>query len=306
VPVAFALAARRRFTADVDRRTAALFAGRFVAQAPHAAAFSPRDTEAVLRGVTGEDALLTTVGPETRTRIMYAALFALADDLELDDHDADELVVQAERQIAAAHRAVDVPPIGPAHASAIDFDFHRRTHHRYLTDDDVRPGRPDAPRRPRSPSDDERTGRKRREVLRPATLAGRYLRATLLRDPAERARIGEVSNTDLLRIHRSAIGAALTQYLHPDPSLPEITALVTLTRDTFYPDLDMMKTEHVARAALDEEVPLDGLTSKEVYLAGSLMLMTIADWWGQDDPAISRVAVAAEAKVAATGYQLAV
>lgn len=305
VPVAFVLAARRRFTPDVDRRTATRFAVRFVAQAPSGAVFSARDVEAVLRGVTGEDAILAAVAAETRVRIMYAVLFALADDLELDDAAVDELVVQAEQQIAAAYRAVDVPLAGPADAPSITFDFHRRAGRRYLNDDDVLPSRPGRPRRPRSPLDDKKARKKRREVPRPSTLAGRYLRATLRRDDVERARIGEVSNADLLRIHRSAVGAALASYLYPDPSLPEITALVTLTRDTYYADLDVMKTEHVARAALYEDVPLEGLTSKDVYLASSLMLMIIADWWEQDDAAISSVAVAAEAKVAATGYQLA-
>src|SRR5687768_3224018 len=65
VPVAFVLAARRRLTPDVDRRTATRFAVRFVAEAPGASSFSARDVEAVLRGSTGEDALLTAVGPET-------------------------------------------------------------------------------------------------------------------------------------------------------------------------------------------------------------------------------------------------
>lgn len=304
-PVAFVLAARRRFTADVDRRTATRFAVRFVSQAPDAGTFSARDVEAVVRGSTGEDALLTAVDPETRTRIMYAALFALADDLQLDDGAADELVVQVEQQVAAAYRVVDVPPAGPADAPRIDFDFHRRTRRRYLSDDDVLPGPPGVPRRPRAPQDDRKVHKKRRDVPRPSTLAGRYLRASLRRDTTERARIGEVSNGDLLRIYRSAIGVALESYLHPDPTLPEITALVVLARDTFYPDLDVMKTEHVARAALNEDVPLDGLTSKDVYLASALMMTIIADWWDRDDAAISSVAVAAEAKVAATGYQLA-
>ncbi len=299
------MAARRRFPADVDRRTVTRFAVEFVARAPGATRFAARDVEAVVRGVTGEDALLATVNPEIRTRIMYAALFALADDLDLDDGAADELVRQAEQQITAAYRAVDVPPTGSGNDPRIDFDFHRRTRRRYLSDDDVLPGRPGTPRRPRSPQDDKKTRKRRRDGPRPSTLAGRYLRATLRRDDLERARIGEVSNADLLRIHRSAIGTALTMYLHPDPSLAEITALVTLTRDTFYPDLDVMKTEYVARAALNENVPIDGLTSKDVHLASSLMLTVIADWWEQDDAAISSVAVTAEANVAATGYQLA-
>jgi hypothetical protein len=127
---------------------------------------------------------------------------------------------------------------------------------------------------------------------------GRYLRAAMLRDTQERDSLGAVPSLDLTRVYRSALIVALPRYLHPDPSLPEITALVLLARDTFLAELDVLKTEYVARAALSEEVPIDGLTSKDVFLACSLMLMIIADWWAQDEAAISSVVVAAEERVA--------
>src|SRR5688572_1548884 len=65
IPVAFALAVRRRFGRYGDRRVTTRFAKRFVARAPEGADFKAREVEAVLRGVSGEDALLATVDPGT-------------------------------------------------------------------------------------------------------------------------------------------------------------------------------------------------------------------------------------------------
>ena len=306
IPVAFALAVRRRFGRYGDRRVTTRFAKRFVARAPEGTDFKAREVEAVLRGVSGEDALLATVDPGTAGGIMHAGLVALVDDLDLDDDAVNQLVVAAEQQISAAYRAVGTPPDGPPDAPRSVLETYRRTHRRYLRDEDLLPDRQGEPRRPRAPQDDSSTaGRKRREVSGPVSLAGRYLRASMLRDTAERDSLGTVPSLDLTRVFRSALIAALPRYLHPDPSLPEITALVLLARDTFHAELDVLKTEYVARAALDEDVPIDGLTSKDVFLACSLMLMVIADWWGQDEAAISDVVVAAEERVAESGHRLA-
>ncbi len=319
MPVACTVAARRRFGRYTDRRIVTHFATRFVELSPDGARFTARDVDAVIRGITGEDSLLLPLEPELVNRIMYAALFALVDDLQLDDKAVDALLAEAENEIAAAHAAMPTPPPAPD-VPPVELGLHQRTHRRYLGDDDHWPQRLPELRPPRElagidgfgevvvpPLD--HTGRAQKDRQRgsgqlPSSRAGRSVRASLLRDQAEQNRIGEVANADLLRVTRSAFSVALRRYLHPDPDVREIAALVALTRNVFHADLDPMKAEYIARAAMGEQVPLDGLTSKDVYLACSLMLGTIVDWWHQDAPTVNAVIVEAEEAVSESGYVL--
>ncbi|MCA2212583.1 hypothetical protein [Jidongwangia harbinensis] len=305
MPVSFILAARRRF-GEHDRRTVTHFVRRFLTAFPGAEAFTHRDAEAVIRGALGEDWLLTAVDGERAGPVMYAALFALIDDLRLTDEQADELLADAEREIAAAYRSVQTPPPGPADAPALTFGMHRRTRQQLLPDEGLLPSRLAALREPRGYHGDKarKHGRRGRSP-QPSTLAGRRLRAVLLRDPEERARVDEVSDTDLLRLYQAAFATALPIYLHPDPDVREIAALAKLTRDVFYQELDLMKTEFLARAALGEVVPLEGISNKDRYLSWTLALTTIADWWNSDTTAVDTVITDAEKAVAEAGYNLA-
>lgn len=62
-PAAFGLAARWRFGEYPDLRVVALFVRRFLERAPGAESFLPRDVEAVIRVVTGDEYLDGGGGP---------------------------------------------------------------------------------------------------------------------------------------------------------------------------------------------------------------------------------------------------
>ena len=66
-----------------------------------------------------------------------------------------------------------------------------------------------------------------------------------------------------------------------------------------------MKSEYIARTATCEDVPLDGITSRDVYLSCFLMLTAIIDWWGQDPAMAEAIIGEAEEAVRASGHALA-
>jgi hypothetical protein len=306
-PVAFALAARRRFGLQGDRRMVTRFVQAFIERTPGTEGIAHRDAEAVIRGVLGEDWLVSTVDATRGGPIMYAALFALVDDLELSDDQADALLAEAEATVAAAYRSVETPPPGPDEAPALTFDMHRRTRRRLLSTERQLPDRPAALRAPRGFQTGNKNARRLLEAKRrmqPSTMAGRHLRGVLLRDEQEETRFKDTPDDEVLRVLRAAFETALPIYLHPDPDVREIAALVKLTRDVFYQDLDMMKAEFLARTALGEDVPLDGVTRKDLYMHWTLMLYTVTDWWHRDRAALDAIIASAEQAVAASGYRL--
>jgi len=124
-PIACAVAARRLFGEQWDRRVITTFARRIVERTPAAAGLLPRDVEAVLRGMTGETELITAAPGEALAEISLGSLFGLADELALDDRAVDALLVEAERETAAVPVLAEPPDADEA--AAPDDDRWRRT-----------------------------------------------------------------------------------------------------------------------------------------------------------------------------------
>ncbi|MFC3742389.1 hypothetical protein [Paractinoplanes deccanensis] len=289
---AFVVAARRRFDRHVDRRMVTRFAWRFVLKAPGGDRFQVRDVDATLRVFMGDEYLsdaLTDVFGE----ITYAVLFALADDLELTDQQVVQLVAEAEAEIVgtmADGRETDRSILGDGR--------YRRIHRPYLAEKHWLPARPDDRRPPRTPKPP--AGRRA-----PTSLAGRYVLSLLLhRGAVQGVSSDDVPNGDLLRVMRTSFAVAAPLYLHPDPDVREIDALVATTRKTLLLSLDPMKAAYLVRLAVGERVPLDGITSEDVYLACSLMWSVIAERWDRDEAVISDIIAEAEAGIEANGYRL--
>jgi hypothetical protein len=311
MPTAAAMAAWRRF-GERDLRLATRFAQRFVEAAPGADNFPHWEVEAVLRGLLGEELLLRSVDGKRAGAIMHALLFALVDDLQLDDEQVDDLLLAAERAVADAYDHEKRPPQGAPDPPMLDGTMHQRTGHRYLTDADLQQFRAandpasGTSSRPRPTQKSRLRGRK--AALRgQATLAGRCVKASMLRHSDERrhleATLKRLGGIDLPLMVRAAFAVAVPQQFAPNADLREIAEFVAATR-TFYDQLHLMDTEYLVRAALGETIAAPAMEVRAEILAKTLMLGTIADWWDRDDAAIDQVIAEAERNLAEEGYSL--
>ncbi|MET8149102.1 hypothetical protein ACIBSW_39610 [Actinoplanes sp. NPDC049668] len=314
MPVAVAMAAQRRFGPH-DLRLITVFVRRFLARDPHGV-FSAADVEAVLRGVLGEELLFNSVDRATCGEIMYALLFALVDELELSDEQADGLLVAAERRVAAEYRGVEVPPEGPPDAPVITRGTRRRTRRPYLGGDVSMPAAPETPKPARGALGRVFGGRKSRPArpgrgarnTSPSTLAGRFFSAAMLRHSEERIRLSailhESGSDDVTRLGRVVFAVAVHIQFRPDSHLREISDLIAAAHG-YYSDLDLMATEYMVRAALGEDVPEPDLTVDDEMLIRMLVLGTLADLWKRDEPAVNAMIVQAEANLVEAGGSLA-
>lgn len=290
--VAFAIAAMRRFGEFGNRHLVTVFARRFVDRAPGAAGFSPRTVEAVVRGAIGEVWLLQGVDGRLAAVIMYAGLFALVDDLGLDDEQCAQMLAQAEVTVSAAAQpsgdARDVPGLAASK--------HRRTGQRYLTDADRLPDltrRIRSPQRPHAAPKSRNAARKLPLAPQPISVVGRYLRAMALHQEGK-DRTAETDDQELMTLALATLYVVLPRYLPINPDPREITALVKLTWERFRPPTDPITMEHVVRRALREEIPVDGISSYDRYGTAALVLTAISNDWNSDAQAIGAVIADAE------------
>jgi hypothetical protein len=296
------LLAGRLFDERWDRRLISTFAERVVATMPAASALLPRHIEASLRGMTGEAELLTPANYEGGPGIVLAPLFALADELALDDGAVGALLVEAEREAAKA--ALLTMPQEPGDDPVPAGDQWRRINRRYLTDNDFPVREHAVARQPRRFPADRYPVRRWRRKPEPASVAGRYLRNLVLRQHDREPRVSEVSDVDVFKMTRAAFTIAVKMYLHPDPELVETMALASAARATFWADLDLLKTEYLTRWILGEKMTFTGITRRDVYASCSLQLAAIIDAWDNDDVAVCAILVEAERDVAASGHVL--
>jgi hypothetical protein len=296
------LLAGRLFDERWDRRLISTFAERVVATMPAASALVPREIEAILRGLTGEGELLATANYEDAPGIVLAPLFALADELALDDGAVGALLVEAEREAAkaaslAAPREPDDDPM-PAG------EQWRRINRRYLTDNDFPVREHAVARQPRPFPADRYPARKWRRMPEPESLAGRYLRNLVLRQHHRGPQVSEVPDDDAFQMARAAFTIAVKMYLHPDPELVETMALASAARATFWADLDLLKAEYLTRWILGEKMSFTGVIRRDVYASCVFQLGAIIDAWNNDDVAACAILVEAERDVAASGHVL--
>jgi hypothetical protein len=297
-PIAAMVAARRLFSEQWDRRVITTFARRLVERNPAASGLLPRDVEAVLRGMTGETELLTTVPFEVVAEICLASLLGLADELALNDEAVDVVLVEAERETTALAAVAEPPDTNEA--AVLDGDQWRRTFERLLTSDDFVPRGHSVARAPRPFPPAERRDSE------PGSKAGRYLRHLLRGESDAGPQASEIPQVDLLRVARLGFTIAVrSYYLYPDPDLTETMALALTTKAHRRPDIDLMKAEYLIRTVFGEKVPLDGITNRDVYPSCLFMLNTIIDAWDGDDGALCAVLADAEEGVARRGNVLA-
>ncbi|AGZ43464.1 hypothetical protein AFR_26000 [Actinoplanes friuliensis DSM 7358] len=301
MPTALVLAAVRRFGRG-DLRLITVFVRKFLARRGDDV-FPAASVEAVLRGVLGEDLLFRSVEPAEAGDIMYALLFALVDDLDLDDEQADGLLAAVEKQLEVDRRAFGVPPEGPPDAPVLPDVMHRRTRKPYLSSDDLVPS-PEADGIPAP----RRSRRGTRNAV-PSTLAGRFIRAAMLRKSEERRHLSSVlkdlGTDDATILTRATFVVAVRRHFSPSVHLREISDLAAAAQAAFYPALNLMATEFMVRAALGEVVPDPGLSVHDEILARTLVLGTFADWWERDEAVVGSVIARAEADVAEAGGSLA-
>ncbi|WFE39255.1 hypothetical protein [Micromonospora sp. WMMD998] len=93
---AFHLAVLRRFSGSVELRDVTRFVREFNAAAPEKARVPPREAEAAIRISLGEEHLAESMGGKVLGSTRYALLFALVDDLGLDDDEIIGLLRSAE------------------------------------------------------------------------------------------------------------------------------------------------------------------------------------------------------------------
>ncbi|WP_250004824.1 hypothetical protein [Actinoplanes sp. M2I2] len=291
MPVAFAIAALRRFGQFGDRRLVTAFARRFVERAPGAQGFAARTVEAVVRGSMSEAWLLGAVDPVRAGEIMYAGLFALADDLELDDDQVDGLLAEAEKVVSAV-----ALPAGGEGAALLEMRTCRRTGQRYLTDADRLPDltrRMRSPWRPPAPPRSRKAQRRQPPAPEPSTVVGRYLRALALREEGP-DRTVETDGTELMTLALCVLVLIVRQYLPKAPDQREISALTRRAWETFRPQTDPITIEHMVRRALGEDIPVDDISAYDRYGSAVLVLGAIADDWNSDARAVGAVIAEAE------------
>lgn len=93
---AFHLVVLRRFGGGMELRDVTRFVRESNAAAPEEARVPPREAEAAIRVSLGEEHLAESMGGGVLGSIRYALLFALADDLGLDDDEVVGLLSSAE------------------------------------------------------------------------------------------------------------------------------------------------------------------------------------------------------------------
>jgi hypothetical protein len=296
------VAAPRVFDQRWDRRLITVFAQRVVERMPADGNIIARHIESFLRGALGEtDLIAGAVGDSPGTP--RVALFALADELALDDAAVDALLAETEAAVAEAE--------GPALVEESEYDGDplpddgpwQRTHRRYLTDGDFVPRRNPTPRRPQVFFPEKPKGW-RAESASPVSQAGLYLRSLTRRRLSGESGVEQIPNADLLRVARTAFPIALAKYLPSDPDISDFAALAREARKSFGSEPDLMKAEYLARLAAHEKVPLDGINSGDVYLSCMSMLTIVFDWWDSDDSA-SYILARAEELVEKKGHVLA-
>lgn len=312
MPVAFAMAAVRRFGQEADGRLVTRFVARFLERAPQERTFGARDVEAVLRGVLGEERLLAAVDAKQAGEIMYSVLFALVDELGLGDDQVDGLLAAAEQAVALAYSAGE-PPEGSQTPPTLDGGIHRRSWRPYLSADDVQP-RPRSSRRLswRRPGPGKAGSPRSRpgaSVAEPSSLAGRYLSASMLRRSQERVRLLEilkrVAYDDISVIVKPAFEIAVRQYFQPGGDVREVRQFVADVQRAFT-ELDLIQAEFLIRAALGEDVEVSDIVPRDEMFAKTAMLLGTADMWQRDENAVNSVVVQAEGFVAETGHTLAI
>jgi hypothetical protein len=293
--------AARLFDERWDRRLISTFAERVVARVPSAPALVSRHIEAVLRGLTWETELLVTADYDDAPDIILAPLFALADELGLDDDAVDALLVHAEKE--ALKVVALVPPPEPGDDPPPKHHW-KRTYERFLTADDFPPRGHDAARPPRPFPAERYPVRRWRRRPEPASVAGRYLRSRLLRQFGRGPQSSEVPDDDAFKMVREAFTVAVKMYLHPEPELAETLALASAARATFWSELDLLKAEYLTRWTLGEKMPFTGINRGDLYPSALFMLGAIMDAWNNDDAAVCAVLVEAEGVVEAKGHTL--
>jgi hypothetical protein len=104
MPFAFVMLARRRFGQVRDLREVTRFVAAFNELAPPRHRLEARAAEAVIRSILGESHLADAVDRERTGLIMYALLFALVDDLCLDDLELRDVLRAAETAVSRIDR----------------------------------------------------------------------------------------------------------------------------------------------------------------------------------------------------------
>jgi hypothetical protein len=300
------VAARRIFDERWDLRVITVFAQRIVERMPVAGTVFPRHIETLLRCALGDLILLTEAFPvmvAEAPETLRVALFAMVDELVLDDDAIDALIVETAAEVAKAEELALMEPYTGDGDPLPDGGTWRRTHQRYLIDGDFLPRRHAAARRPLVFIPEQPKGW-RKGIAVPVSKAGLYLRSLTRRKLSGDSRVEQIPNADLLRVARTAFPIAATKYIPPDPDISDFAALARAARKSFGPEPDLMKAEYLARTALQEKVPLDGITSADVYLSCMSMLTIIFDWWDNDDAA-SYIMARAEELVEKKGHTLA-
>ncbi|MEU4560956.1 hypothetical protein AB0F72_21465 [Actinoplanes sp. NPDC023936] len=271
------------------------FAWKMVKSAPGAENFLIRHVDGILRFGMGDGQLVESLLVEDFGEILFAALLALLDDLEFEDSDVTALLAEAEHMVGARPADLRLKP-GDIKVSDLDYRRYQLVGRRYLADKDWLPSRPEDIRPPRDAGDEFLRGE-------PATLTGRHVRAVLLRDSAQEADLDDLANIDLLRVVRSTFAIMINRYLYPDPDVREIDQLVARAHPGGS-EPDFLKVEYLARTAMREKPPMDGLTGRDVYMACWWMLAVITDDWGRDEAAITSAVLEAEEAVAESGHRL--
>lgn len=295
--IAVAGLARRRFDGR-DLRVVTRFAQRLVELSPHLALASPLAVEALLRGVLGEEALRDYVGDEALGQLLHAILIALVDDLEMNEAQIQKLPSQVAAHEETVYLLAGGRPGGISPA-ARTIRFLRRSHRRYLTDDDLRLTAPHLP---------SAKGPRPTALTPLSTLAGRHALATVLRHREERLRLEKILRKKAPRdpavLGRALIGIMVPFTFDPGDDLRDIAQLPLSIRDAFDPNLDLMKVEHLLRSTLGEDLPID-LPIQEEILICTMVMGAVADWWERDQARITEAIGHAERLVAKTGYVLA-
>ena len=274
------LAARWLFKERGDMRIITVFAQRFAASEPR---FSSRDVEAVIRGSIGEPHLLDTVEYKTWMRIAPGIVPGLVAGLGLDERGIAELLAVAREHDEATRTDGDFewPKLPKLRAGRLPH---------YLGPDDLGKDQP-ARRRPPRPF----SARPQDSAVR--TLAGRFVEAWLREEDTDELD-EQVEYEDRLRVMQAAMAVAVRLYLHLDPDIREIAALVEIARDRYDAEMDAMLAEYLVRDAFGERVYLADAADFDVFETSAFILATVMDEWDGDDTAVRAVVAEAEATIA--------
>ncbi|WP_433304752.1 hypothetical protein ACQP2F_16100 [Actinoplanes sp. CA-030573] len=262
------------------------FATRFVKLSPGGENFLVRDIDAALRVGMGDHHIADSLTADF-CEIMYALLFALADDLQMSDAQVDELLVESRAASNRIHQNWGRGLVPELRKSRLYRRGYGRTWNTYLSDEQWKILRS----KTRFKNARTATATVGKE---PVTSAGRCVQFFLLGRQDTEPRPLDVSTKSIAIVACATFGLAVRTYFKRGSAVEEMASAIREIRASYWSAVDPLQIEYLIRLARGEDLILENMDEDLVYAICAVILMFIAEKWRWNRDKISRLVAQAE------------